>query len=141
MLRLHSLVYVSASDHRLAGVDLQTLLAQSRRNNAAHDITGLLLYRAGTFLQFLEGQEADVELLYAAIEADPRHHDVTLVRRRPQPHRQFPSWTMAYGDIDLDSTEPVTVEMPPPDGPHPQTEDEARFILELLDFFDPSAPA
>ena len=134
---VHSLVYVSAADRGLRGVDLQTLLVQSRRNNEANDVTGLLLYRAGTFLQFLEGAEAVVEGVFAAIAADERHHDVVLVRRREQPARQFPSWSMAYGDVDPTSTEPLQVESPPPDGPAPQTADEAMFILELLDLFDP----
>jgi hypothetical protein len=137
---VHSLVYVSAADRALRGVDLQTLLEQSRSHNRANDITGLLLYRAGTFLQFIEGDEAVVEDLYTVIEADERHHDVTVVRRRTQPVRQFPSWSMAYGDVDPTSTDPVQVESPPPDGPAPQTVDEARFILELLDLFDPRIP-
>ena len=137
---LHSLVYVSASDRRVTGVDLQVLLEQSRRHNGSNDITGLLLYQAGRFLQFLEGSETAVENLFASIAADERHHDVVLVRRRTQPHRQFPDWTMAYGDVDLTSTDPVDVEMPPPDGPYPQTADEAGFILDLLDLFDPPKP-
>ena len=134
---VHSLVYVSAADRALTGVDLQRLLVQSRRDNGANEVTGLLLYRAGTFLQFIEGSEATVEDLFETIVADERHHDVVLVRRRSQDRRQFPDWTMAYGDVDPTSTDPVQVEMPPPDGPAPQTEAEARFILELLDLFDP----
>ena len=138
---VHSLVYVSASDRGLRGVDLQTLLEQSRRHNEENGITGLLLYRAGTFLQFIEGSTATaVQDLYATIALDERHHDVTLVRRREQPVRQFPSWSMAYGDVDPTSTEPLQVLSPPPHGPAPQTTDEARFILELLDLFDPRIP-
>ena len=133
---VHSLVYVSASDRRLTGVDLQRLLEQSRRHNGAHQLTGLLLYRAGTFLQFLEGGEADVEDLFSSIEVDERHHDVVLVRRATRPHRQFSSWTMAYGDVDLSSTKPVQVEMRAPNGPAPQTADEAAFVRELLELFD-----
>jgi len=119
MLMMHSLVYVSASDRRITGVDLQALMEQSRRHNAANDITGLLLHRSGTFLQFLEGSEAAVERLFASIEVDERHHDVVLVRRRTQPGRQFPNWTMEYGDVDPASTDPVAGTKPWTRGPDP----------------------
>lgn len=134
---MHSLVYVSASDRRITGVDLQALLEQSRRHNAANDITGLLLHRSGTFLQFLEGSEEAVERLFASIEVDERHHDVVLVRRRTQPGRQFPNWTMEYGDVDPASTDPVAGTKPWTRGPDPQTAEDADFVRELLDVFDP----
>ena len=131
-----SLVYVSAAANpTLPG--LRALLDQCRRDNAAADITGLLLYRGGQFMQIIEGRQDRVESLYGAIEADIRHRDVTLVRCREQASRQFPTWSMGFSHVDVASTAPVTVEMPPPEGPTTQTESEAIFVRELLDLFDP----
>ena len=133
---IYSLVYVSAAEPAISRFDLRRILDQSRSFNAANSITGLLLYRTTTFLQFLEGFEEVIEALFARIEVDGRHEDVTVVRRGQQRRRQFPSWSMAFGDVDPHSASPVSVEMPPPDGPAPQTAAEAAFILELLDLFD-----
>ncbi|SEQ08559.1 BLUF domain-containing protein [Microlunatus flavus] len=134
---VHSLVYVSAASPTLTRAELRRLLDQSRSHNAAADITGLLLLRAGTFLQFIEGSREDVETLWGRIRVDERHQDVTLVRRRDQDERHFPTWSVAFGDVDPTSADPVEVEMPPPEGPKQQTDTEAAFILELLDVFDP----
>jgi len=134
---VYSLVYVSAVDPTVTRFDLRRILDQSRSFNGDNSITGLLLYRTTTFLQFLEGPEEVIASLFARIEVDDRHEDVTVVRRGAQPRRQFPNWSMALGDVNPRSATPVSVEMPPPDGPAPQTAAEAAFILELLDLFDP----
>ena len=132
-----SLVYVSTASDDLTPLDLRRLLKQSRADNAANAVTGLLLHRGGGFLQFIEGEQERVESLYRSIQRDERHHDVTTVRRREQPGRQFPEWTMAFGDYDPSSADPVSVENAPPDGPRTQSAAEAAFVLDLLDLFDP----
>lgn len=134
---VYSLVYVSAAADHLTSLDLRRLLKQSRASNAATGVTGLLIHRGATFLQFIEGEQERVESLYRSIQRDERHRDVTTVRRREQPARQFPDWSMAYGDHDPRSTDPVAVESPPPDGPRVQTRTEAVFVRDLLELFDP----
>lgn len=132
-----SLVYVSTATTSLTSADLRVLAEQSRRHNAAADITGVLLYRNGSFLQMLEGDQHEVEALVASIRADSRNHDVTVVRRRDQPTRDFPNWTMGLGEIGPASTGPINIQMPPPNGHIPQTETEAAFLRDLLDLFAP----
>jgi len=44
------------------------LLESSRRYNADHHITGLLLYSAGRYVQVLGGPEAAVRMLYDRIQ-------------------------------------------------------------------------
>ena len=99
------LTYVSRAVQPWTQPELVALLEQSRTSNDAHGITGMLLYREGRFLQLLEGAEADVRPLYGAIQADRRHHDVVCVREGRRLLRQFPSWTMAFRDLD---EEPLT---------------------------------
>ncbi|MHA7220431.1 BLUF domain-containing protein [Arthrobacter sp. MDT1-48-3] len=94
-----SIVYSSTATRPLNDADLSALLAISRRNNARAEVTGMLLYRGGRFLQVLEGPEAGVRDRFLAIKTDTRHMDVqVLVEDRTQ-HRQFPDWTMAYEAI------------------------------------------
>lgn len=76
------------------------LLRSARAKNERLGITGVLLYKAGTFLQLLEGDEDTVRTLYATIEADPRHRAVeTLFTARGQ-DRLFPDWTMGVEHLD-----------------------------------------
>ncbi|MCC3153215.1 BLUF domain-containing protein [Hymenobacter sp. BT770] len=77
---------------------LQDLLATARTFNAAHRLTGLLLYDQGRFVQVLEGPEAAVRALYARIQRDPRHQHVVTVSEGPgPPGRRFGDWGMAFG--------------------------------------------
>lgn len=97
---LYSLVYTSFAVTLFDESELEELLTQSRAANAQADITGMLLYRNGRFIQYLEGPELPVRALLARITADPRHADVrVLVDSRP-PARQLAEWTMGYEPID-----------------------------------------
>lgn len=97
---LLKLLYVSTAARPLDDRDLDALLAVARSRNAASDITGVLLYADGRFLQHLEGRDADVEAVFASIEADPRHEDVRVLTRRPIGARQFADWSMGFGRPD-----------------------------------------
>ena len=76
------LTYASTALKEWSPEDLLKLLKESRTNNGAKNITGILLYANGTFFQVLEGDEATVSSVYAMIEKDKRHKDVTLDSKR-----------------------------------------------------------
>ncbi|SEP63867.1 BLUF domain-containing protein [Microlunatus flavus] len=132
---LFSLVYTSRATSPMTRDALVELLQSSRAHNSAARLTGLLLYRDGTFVQLLEGQRARVEALYASIQEDPRHHHVTTVSTGDQLERQFPGWSMGFNDLDA---EPVDLPgysdvLDRHDDP---THAEAGFVRELLELFD-----
>jgi hypothetical protein len=79
--------------------EIMEILRVSRQNNERRDITGMLLYRDGNFLQVLEGPTAPVDELIARIKQDVRHHGVILMSRRSIQQRQFSEWTMAFRDV------------------------------------------
>ncbi|MCK2026133.1 BLUF domain-containing protein [Microbacterium sp. SSW1-47] len=93
---LLSLVYCSTATRAFDDDELEALLASSRAANQAREITGLLLYREGEFVQILEGEEGVVEALMTRIAEDPRHHDVRVLLREPLHERRFADWTMGY---------------------------------------------
>ena len=99
---LYSLAYESQASVPVTTPDLLELLAHSRENNARVGVTGILLYRRGTFLQVLEGPRAQVDALYATIARDERHHEVSTVLAEDRRERRFPDWTMAFADVDGD---------------------------------------
>lgn len=94
---LLEILYVSRCRHRFDDASLTDLLRVARRNNQAHDITGLLLYDGrGTFIQVLEGPQAAVDPLYERISADNRHDHVHLLSRQSIKKRSFPDWQMGF---------------------------------------------
>lgn len=90
------LIYHSHS--RIADEDrsaqLASIFTTARRRNRSRGITGALMVSDGAFVQALEGDEAEVRALYAAIREDARHHDVTLLEECAAP-RTFGRWAMA----------------------------------------------
>jgi hypothetical protein len=93
------LVYVSKSSLRFSQRDLTDLLTKSRDHNLAVDITGLLLYADGNFMQLLEGNQKRIEELMVRIKRDSRHHDVNILEEGPIAQRSFPDWSMAFLDF------------------------------------------
>jgi len=81
--------------------EVKHILRASRRNNTGKGITGLLLYRDGSFAQFLEGPADLVDELYNKIERDTRHRGVIRVLRQPVTKRDFKEWSMAFRDLDM----------------------------------------
>lgn len=96
---LLSVLYTSNARTPFSDDDLAELLAQSRASNAAKDLTGMLLYRGGRFVQVLEGPEQTVRDIIATIAADARHSNMRVLIEQPIAHREFSDWTMGYQPI------------------------------------------
>jgi len=90
------LAYTSTTPWLYSTEELRDILSKSRTNNAKTGITGILLYRARTVLQLLEGEAEAVHALYAKLLLDPRHHSLTLLYDRPLAERNFGQWSMAF---------------------------------------------
>jgi len=93
---MHQLIYFGQATASLTGTQLEQLLAQARQFNAAHGLTGILLYGNDQFLQVLEGDAATIHSLYARICQDPRHHEVVTYADGAIKGRAFADWHMAY---------------------------------------------
>ncbi len=88
----------------LSEQELEELLQKSRRNNLAADITGLLLYKDGVFMQTLEGPEAAVRTVLEKIKSDPRHRNFTTLMEARILERSFASWSMGFKRITRDTS-------------------------------------
>ena len=78
----------------MSDAELEALLIEARQFNQAHEITGVLLYAGGTFMQCLEGEEYEVELVYERIKDSSQHRGITELMKRPIKERSFPDWLM-----------------------------------------------
>ena len=92
-------IYSSRATASTANADIQSILATSRRNNLARDITGMLLFIAGSFFQVLEGDEQSVIQTYDAISRDARHDRVTQIISEPIARRSFGDWSMGFASM------------------------------------------
>jgi len=92
---LEQLIYVS-TDTRAVTNPLRAadILSEARRNNARDDITGVLTFTGGQFIQVLEGHPDQLEDLLARLVVDHRHRDLRILARRPIVHRDFRGWDM-----------------------------------------------
>ncbi|MEJ7592158.1 MAG: BLUF domain-containing protein [Planctomycetaceae bacterium] len=92
------LIYSSAATVTFSASDLRELLAFARNNNRSLDVTGMLLYQDGSFLQVLEGESEAVLSLYTKIEKDKRHSNIKLLLRKDIEEREFSEWSMGFFD-------------------------------------------
>jgi hypothetical protein len=96
---VHCIYSSAATKKGFTAAELATLLEECRTKNAQADITGMLLYRDGTFFQVIEGERSVIESLLNKLEKDQRHHRVTKIILEPIEARAFAEWTMGYSTI------------------------------------------
>jgi len=87
-------LYASRPRSPLTQSVVDGILEQSRRNNPARGITGVLCFTDDVFIQVLEGGRDPVSELFARIAGDDRHTDVRLLLFDEIPERRFGGWTM-----------------------------------------------
>lgn len=93
-------LYASRPVAALQGVALDTILDQSRKNNPALGITGLLCVSDDLFIQVIEGGRDEVCDLFNAIVRDDRHQQVRLLAYEEISERRFGNWTMGHVSIN-----------------------------------------
>ena len=93
---LITLVYASTASQPFRETALDQLLVEFRRFNTENDITGMLLFRDGRFIQVLEGASSVVASLTERIGRDSRHHDMRILLSEPITERKFADWSMGY---------------------------------------------
>lgn len=105
------LVYASAAAPNFDKSELGRILASSRRNNNAADLTGMLLFAEGSFMQALEGPAPAVRETFERISRDPRHRSVQILYEGKTDARQFPDWRMGYRLLRKDNLPPGLVDL------------------------------
>lgn len=93
MLRI---TYVSVESKNLTADDLLAILAQCNKNNPENDITGMLIYGNGTFLQTLEGPEDAVKALSNKISKDRRHKNFQILSETTISERTHHAFSMGF---------------------------------------------
>ncbi len=95
-MSIRQLVYISAATVPFDDDDLRDLLNKARANNDQQNISGMLVYHDGAFIQVLEGEGHAVDTLYEKIDLDKRHVNTTVLLRNDVSERTFEAWSMGY---------------------------------------------
>ncbi len=91
---LIQVIYVSSVATGISEHDTVKFLNEARKANRKNDVSGLMLYIDGCFLQLLEGQAADVDGVCSTIFHDQRQ--MRRIFREAVAEREFPEWTMGF---------------------------------------------
>ncbi|MFK7892236.1 MAG: BLUF domain-containing protein [Granulosicoccus sp.] len=90
------LLYISAASKDFSEEELSELLTKARESNENLNVSGMLLFHEGSFIQALEGDEQAVKSLYEKISKDTRHTESRVLFRGYQKERHFAGWSMGF---------------------------------------------
>ncbi|MFQ3251196.1 MAG: hypothetical protein ACI9O6_003043 [Glaciecola sp.] len=93
---LKQIIYSSRATQKFDDLSLSELLKKSRDYNLRDGVTGILLFRNGSFMQVLEGPSNVVEQTFQRISEDTRHTSILKMYEEIITKRDFPEWTMAF---------------------------------------------
>ena len=98
MQKLIHAIYASSEVSGTSNQEILKFVRQARSANREHDVSGMMLYIGGSFLQLLEGASANVDAVCSKIFRDERA--MRLILREPIEEREFPDWTMGFEAVE-----------------------------------------
>jgi hypothetical protein len=93
---LYQVIYASVATRPIDEDELMGMLKLAREKNTRRGITGMLLHCDGSFIQALEGPQAQVMDLVSVIRKDPRHDRIAVLFEGPIKSRSFSQWSMGF---------------------------------------------
>jgi len=96
---MRQLIYISSAKHKMNHYQLLEILRVSKENNTKKNISGVLLYDNGTFIQVLEGEEGQLNETFADIQIDERHSNIVIMQNKEIQAREFGDWSMGFENI------------------------------------------
>lgn len=106
MSDLFSITYVSTAKGGLGPSALAQILSVAQSRNQAEQLTGILVFGDGGFVQTLEGPKSNLLKVFNSILKDRRHHGLITVRQGAIDQRAFSDWSMA-GVFEDDLSDPI----------------------------------
>lgn len=88
------LTYKSAATAAPCVSDIELLAGRARARNRSLDVTGMLLFENGCFLQTIEGPPPAVAALWSSIQRDSRHHYIEVLTEHMAASRLFSDWDL-----------------------------------------------
>lgn len=108
---IRQVLYISKTTRAMPEAELHEIASRARAKNELEGITGALLFVEDSFVQVIEGKDAVIEKLLAALRADTRHRDITILMDRNVPSRDFQNWSMGIISISAEKKADVVREI------------------------------
>ena len=130
---LSRMLYVSTAVGPITTAVTGTILRSAQAHNASNGITGVLCQGQGVYLQVLEGEQNQLEALYARILLDKRHQNVVLRQQEGIARRRYGQWSMAHVDLtNVAQAEATRTRQPAVFDPYTATADEVMAKMDDL---------
>jgi hypothetical protein len=97
---LAGVIYQSSAVVPFGERELDELEQFAATHNAVHGISGYLFFERGKFIQYFEGEQADVDQLLENIRRDTRHEIGLVFFDHDLEERRFPTWQMKHITAD-----------------------------------------
>ena len=124
------LLYVSQPTGPITTTVTTLILEKSVAYNKKENITGVLCQGSDLWIQVLEGERSQVNVLYSRIMADRNHKNIELLSMEEITHRQFGQWSMAL--VYLSKDDPMVKMAHPEFDPYSASAKDAISILDEL---------
>jgi len=124
------LLYVSQPVGPVTTTVTASILEKSNIYNKKENITGVLCQGSGLWMQALEGERHQVNVLYARIMANRHHHNLELLSMEEITHRRFGQWSMAL--VHLSKDDPMVQMAHPEFDPYSASSKDALALLDEL---------
>ena len=109
MDNLYQLIYRSRATRPFSEEELSELLRRSRAYNELVDVTGVLFYGDGTFVQILEGDATVIRSIFSdRILKDWRHYMARIIHLGPIQDRKYHDWKMAFKTLAPEKMKKLT---------------------------------
>ncbi len=96
----HSICYLSKEIPSSSDSGYLDLFDSLVKFNLENNITGVLLFNEGFFLQVLEGKKEILQNLIQIIQRDSRHKEMLIILDKPINNRIFKDYSTGFSIID-----------------------------------------
>ena len=124
------LLYVSQPVGPVTTTVTASILEKSNIYNKKENITGVLCQGSGLWMQVLEGERHQVNILYSRIMASRQHNNVELLLMDEIRERQFGQWSMVL--VHLSKDDPMVQMAHPEFDPYSASSKDALALLDEL---------
>lgn len=97
---MNATIYVSKMLYQFSQSQIMKLAELAAQKNQSNGITGYLWFDGDYFLQYVEGDNNDVDRLMVSINQDKRHRVMSSLSTNELSERKFPNWRMKLFEAD-----------------------------------------
>ena len=90
------IIYIGSTVKLMNEAELADMLVVNQQSNRLSNITGMLIYVDGTFIQVLEGNEEDVKKAGRKMERNTSHKNIIKLAEDNLAKPNFRTWSMAF---------------------------------------------